>query len=154
MIHATPDPGQVRLAQSRNGFRLAVNSDAEAAHAARHLIAGDDRLPAAAREDVLLAVTELVTNTERHAGVGAEQSSFTGPVAGSALRCSTRAQASRKLASPSPGMTAGAGDSFWLTGSPIVGASSPRQAAPEPGARSDSKLGAHAHGGRATEAAG
>ena len=74
MIHATPDPGQVRLAHSRNGFRLAVDSDAEAAHAARQLIAGDDRLPAAVREDVLLAVTELVTNAVRHAGVGVDQS--------------------------------------------------------------------------------
>lgn len=42
MIHATPDSGQVRLAHSRNGFRLAVNSDAEAAHVARQLIASRD----------------------------------------------------------------------------------------------------------------
>ena len=37
-------------------------------------MAGDGKLPAAARADVLLLLTELVTNAVRHSGVGPEQS--------------------------------------------------------------------------------
>lgn len=38
------------------------------------MVASDGHLPAAVREDVLLLVTELVTNAVRHAAVGAEDS--------------------------------------------------------------------------------
>jgi anti-sigma regulatory factor (Ser/Thr protein kinase) len=37
------------------------------------VVAGDGRLPTAVRDDVLLLVTELVTNAVRHAGVGPEE---------------------------------------------------------------------------------
>jgi serine/threonine-protein kinase RsbW len=42
--------------------------------ARRALIDGDGRLPAAVRADVLLLLTELVTNAIRHSGVSSDQS--------------------------------------------------------------------------------
>lgn len=42
--------------------------------ARRALLAGDGSMPAAVREDVMLLMTELVTNAVRHAGVGPERS--------------------------------------------------------------------------------
>jgi two-component sensor histidine kinase len=41
--------------------------------ARREIIAADGAVPASLREDVLLLVSELVTNAVRHAGVGADQ---------------------------------------------------------------------------------
>ncbi len=41
--------------------------------ARRALLAGDGSIPEAAREDILLLLTELVTNAVRHGGVGREQ---------------------------------------------------------------------------------
>jgi anti-sigma regulatory factor (Ser/Thr protein kinase) len=38
------------------------------------MVAGDGELPPDVREDVLLLVTELVTNAVRHAGVGPDES--------------------------------------------------------------------------------
>ena len=38
------------------------------------MVARDGKLPAGVREDVLLLVTELVTNAVRHAGVGPDES--------------------------------------------------------------------------------
>jgi anti-sigma regulatory factor (Ser/Thr protein kinase) len=42
--------------------------------ARRALLAGGARIPAAVRDDVLLLLTELVTNAVRHAGVGPDVS--------------------------------------------------------------------------------
>jgi anti-sigma regulatory factor (Ser/Thr protein kinase) len=57
----------------RFAFELAGGLEAAAA-ARRAVVAGDGRLPTAVREDVLLLVTELVTNAVRHAGVGPDGS--------------------------------------------------------------------------------
>jgi anti-sigma regulatory factor (Ser/Thr protein kinase) len=45
-----------------------------AATARRAVVASDGHLPGAVRDDVLLLVTELVTNAVRHAGVGPDES--------------------------------------------------------------------------------
>ena len=51
-----------------------LNGGLEAAAAARRaIVAGNGQLPAAVRQDVLLLVTELVTNAVRHAGAGPER---------------------------------------------------------------------------------
>jgi len=57
----------------RFGFLLNGGQEA-AAQARRALVAGDGKLPAAARADVLLLLTELVTNAVRHGAVGPDQS--------------------------------------------------------------------------------
>jgi anti-sigma regulatory factor (Ser/Thr protein kinase) len=54
-------------------FELSGGIDAPL-EARRALIAGDNSMPAAIREDILLLTTELVTNAVRHGGVGPEQS--------------------------------------------------------------------------------
>lgn len=54
-------------------FLVHVGQDS-GAEARRALIAGDGRLPAAVRGDVLLLLTELVTNAIRHSGVSSDQS--------------------------------------------------------------------------------
>ncbi|MEA2402800.1 MAG: hypothetical protein QOK00_3203 [Thermoleophilaceae bacterium] len=51
------------------GFQLHAPSDA-AITARRAVVDGDGALPPAVREDVLLLVTELVTNAVRHAALG------------------------------------------------------------------------------------
>ncbi len=54
---------------------ISVNGGPGAAAAARRaLVAADGSLPTPVREDLLLLVTELVTNAVRHADVGPEQS--------------------------------------------------------------------------------
>jgi len=56
------------------GFVFEVRGGPDAAVAARQaVIASNGALPASVRADVLLLVTELVTNAVRHAGVGPEQ---------------------------------------------------------------------------------
>jgi anti-sigma regulatory factor (Ser/Thr protein kinase) len=55
------------------GFLLSGGHHA-GGEARRALVAGDGKLPAAARADVLLLLTELVTNAVRHGGVRSEQS--------------------------------------------------------------------------------
>jgi two-component sensor histidine kinase len=55
------------LAFSVNG---GINACTEAR---REILAADGAVPASVREDVLLLVSELVTNAVRHAGVGADQ---------------------------------------------------------------------------------
>jgi signal transduction histidine kinase len=56
-------------------FAFELNGGLEAAAAARQaVVAGDGRLPGAVRDDVLLLVSELVTNAVRHAGVGPDGS--------------------------------------------------------------------------------
>jgi hypothetical protein len=57
------------------GCAFALNGRREAASAARRaVLARNGVLPACVREDVLLLVTELVTNAVRRAEVGPEQS--------------------------------------------------------------------------------
>jgi len=52
-----------------------LNGGHDAGGAARQaVIAGDGDLPAGVRADLLLLVTELVTNAVRHAGVGPDES--------------------------------------------------------------------------------
>ena len=63
MIHAPGD---------RIAFELHGGVEAAAA-ARRAIVAGNGQLPAAVRDDVLLLVTELVTNAVRHAGAGPER---------------------------------------------------------------------------------
>jgi anti-sigma regulatory factor (Ser/Thr protein kinase) len=54
---------------------FAVNGGLGAASAARRaVLAGDGAVPTSAREDILLLVSELVTNAVRHAGVGPDRS--------------------------------------------------------------------------------
>jgi anti-sigma regulatory factor (Ser/Thr protein kinase) len=48
--------------------------DEAGAEARRALIAGDGELPAAVRADVLLLLTELVTNAVRHSGLRPDES--------------------------------------------------------------------------------
>jgi anti-sigma regulatory factor (Ser/Thr protein kinase) len=63
-----PDTG------SADGFGFLLNGGHEAGGEARRaLVAGDGKLPAAARADVLLLLTELVTNAVRHGGAGPDQ---------------------------------------------------------------------------------
>lgn len=53
---------------------FSVNGGVEACSEARRAVrAGDGAVPASAREDLLLLVSELVTNAVRHAGVGPER---------------------------------------------------------------------------------
>ena len=62
-----------RDAGSGDGFAFQLNGGSEAGMAARRaVVAADGDLPGAVREDVLLLVTELVSNAVRHAGVGAD----------------------------------------------------------------------------------
>jgi anti-sigma regulatory factor (Ser/Thr protein kinase) len=56
----------------RIAFELYGGPEAAAA-ARRAIVAGNGELPAAVRADVLLLVTELVTNAVRHAGAGSER---------------------------------------------------------------------------------
>jgi anti-sigma regulatory factor (Ser/Thr protein kinase) len=56
-------------------FAFPLKGGLNAPLAARQaLLAGAPGIPAAVRDDILLLVTELVTNAVRHAGVGPEQS--------------------------------------------------------------------------------
>jgi anti-sigma regulatory factor (Ser/Thr protein kinase) len=64
-----------RPSSATGGFGFLLDGGREAGGEARRaLVAGDGKLPAAARADVLLLVTELVTNAVRHGGVDPEQS--------------------------------------------------------------------------------
>ena len=55
-------------------LNLTLNEESGAAAAARRgLLEGNGMLPPAIRNDVLLLVTELVTNAVRHAGAGPER---------------------------------------------------------------------------------
>ena len=58
--------------EKRLAFELAGTPDASAA-ARRALLAGSGALPANVRDDVLLLVTELVTNAVRHGDVGPDR---------------------------------------------------------------------------------
>ena len=63
-----------RNAGAGSGFAFQLNGGPEAGVAARRaVVAGDDDLPVAVQEDVLLLVTELVSNAVRHAGVGPDE---------------------------------------------------------------------------------
>jgi anti-sigma regulatory factor (Ser/Thr protein kinase) len=65
------------MSDSRSGDALTflLSGGREAgAEARRALIAGDGELPPAVRADVLLLLTELVTNAVRHGGVGPDES--------------------------------------------------------------------------------
>jgi anti-sigma regulatory factor (Ser/Thr protein kinase) len=58
-----------------NSFAFLLSGGfAAGAEARRALVAADGKLPAAIRADVLLLLTELVTNAVRHGGVPADQS--------------------------------------------------------------------------------
>lgn len=56
----------------RIDFELAATPEAGSA-ARRALLAGNGALPSSVRDDVLLLLTELVTNAVRHAGAGADR---------------------------------------------------------------------------------
>jgi signal transduction histidine kinase len=74
MTAVTPASSGDGRAGARDRFGFALSGGVEAAAAARRaVIAGDGLVPACVREDVLLLMTELVTNAVRHAGVGAER---------------------------------------------------------------------------------
>lgn len=75
MIRPAPDFAGSQPANPGKGFGFLLSGGREAGFAARQaVIERDGALPASVREDVLLLVTELVTNAVRHAGVGPEQS--------------------------------------------------------------------------------
>jgi anti-sigma regulatory factor (Ser/Thr protein kinase) len=64
-----------RAPSAGDGFGFLLNGGHQAGGEARRaVVAGDGKLPTAARADVLLLLTELVTNAVRHGGVGPEQS--------------------------------------------------------------------------------
>jgi hypothetical protein len=57
------------------GLAFTVHGGLEAGGEARSAVLdGDGAVPASARADILLLVTEVVTNAVRHAGVGPDQS--------------------------------------------------------------------------------
>jgi two-component sensor histidine kinase len=57
-----------------DGFDLLLKNDRGAAFAARQvMLCGDALVPAAVRDDLLLLVSELVTNALRHAGMGSDR---------------------------------------------------------------------------------
>jgi two-component sensor histidine kinase len=57
-----------------DGFDLLLKTDRGAAFAARQVVlAGNGLVPTAVRDDVLLLVSELVTNALLHAGMGPDQ---------------------------------------------------------------------------------
>jgi len=84
--------------EERLAFELAGSPEATAA-ARRLLLAGNGALPGNVRDDVLLLVTELVTNAVRHADAGPTRrcvsSSGTGRVR-SGSRSATRARVSSR----------------------------------------------------------
>jgi anti-sigma regulatory factor (Ser/Thr protein kinase) len=60
---------------SGHGFAFLLNGGLEAGSEARRvLVASDGELPAPVRNDVLLLLTELVTNAVRHGGVSLDES--------------------------------------------------------------------------------
>jgi anti-sigma regulatory factor (Ser/Thr protein kinase) len=71
MSISSPWPSGPSAPGDRFAFQLNGGIDACVA-ARRAVIAGDGDLPTAVREDVLLLVTELVTNAVQHGGVGSE----------------------------------------------------------------------------------
>ncbi len=66
-------PNSAGTDEKRISLELTADSDA-AAFARRALVERDGSIPPTIREDVLLLMTELVTNAVRHAGVGPERS--------------------------------------------------------------------------------
>jgi two-component sensor histidine kinase len=59
----------------QRSLAFAANGGLGAASAARRaVLAGDGAVPTSAREDILLLVSELVSNAVRHAGVGQDRS--------------------------------------------------------------------------------
>jgi len=57
------------------GLAFSVNGGVHACSEARRaVLAGDGAVPASARDDILLLVSELVTNAVRHADVGPDRS--------------------------------------------------------------------------------
>ena len=67
--------GRLPTVKSGNGFSFEVNGGSEAGVAARRaVVAGNGSLPDDVRENILLLLTELVTNAVRHAGVGPDRS--------------------------------------------------------------------------------
>lgn len=57
-----------------SGFDVVLKEGVEAGAAARRaVLEGDDSLPTPVRDDVLLLLSELVTNAVRHAGAGPER---------------------------------------------------------------------------------
>jgi serine/threonine-protein kinase RsbW len=87
-------------AGSGRDFAFSLNGGVEAASAARRaVLAGDGAVPAFIRDDVLLLVTELVTNAVRHGAVGPDRS----------LRVELKRrprQVRVEVADPGPGFTA------------------------------------------------
>jgi anti-sigma regulatory factor (Ser/Thr protein kinase) len=66
--------GRVDVPGATDGFDLLLKNDRGAAFAARQVVlAGNGLVPAAVRDEVLLLVSELVTNALRHAGMGSDQ---------------------------------------------------------------------------------
>ncbi len=60
---------------ARKGLVFSVHGGPEASsNARRAILAGDGAVPPSAREDILLLVSELVTNGVRHNGVGPDRS--------------------------------------------------------------------------------
>ena len=72
----TPRRGAVKSRMTaRKGLVFSVHGGPEASsNARRAILAGDGAVPPSAREDILLLVSELVTNGVRHNGVGPDRS--------------------------------------------------------------------------------
>ena len=106
---------------------FSVNGGLDASSAARTAaLAGDGAVPASAREDIVLLVSELVTNAVRHGGVGPD-----GWVRVELRRSARRVRVEvahpgngfrHKPAPPSSDADGGWGSS-WSTGSPTAGGS-------------------------------
>jgi anti-sigma regulatory factor (Ser/Thr protein kinase) len=75
MISPAADSPGTEATSAGKGLAFVVSGGDEAGLATRQaVLAGDGALPASVREDLLLLVTELVTNAVRHGDVGPERS--------------------------------------------------------------------------------
>jgi two-component sensor histidine kinase len=74
MTRVAPD-SEMPPGDPSKGLSFSLTGGVEACSEARRaILAGDGAVPASARDDLLLLVSELVTNAVRHAGVGPDQS--------------------------------------------------------------------------------
>ena len=127
----------------RDRIAFELDGGLEAAAAARRaIVAGNGRLPAVVRADVLLLVTELVTNAVRHAGAGPEQPlqvELLHRPGWVAVAVADDGPGYTWRATPSAGTKPEAGASSSSIRSPIAGASTAGRLAAASGSRSSTR---------------
>ena len=129
---------------TESGERFAVQLDGgreAAARARRAVLARNGRLPDAVRDDVLLLVSELVTNAVRHAGVGPEEGlELEFEMSPRHVRVEVADPGKgfdRDVVSPLPRDVGGGACAWWIS-SPMPGESGRPSPAPACGSRSAS----------------